>query len=92
MAQGGPRSAATAWLLLPGPPAEKGARLPLHPMDLNSNPGLCLYITAMNTNMLACGLDCFCTVAEILLDFALSLVSVTTAGRVEGFPRQLYLP
>lgn len=80
MALGGQRSAATAWLLLPPPPAEKGARLPLHPMDLNSNPGLSLCITVMNTNTFASGLDRFITMAVIFLDFALSLVSVPTDG------------
>lgn len=34
----------------------------------------------MNTNTFACGLDRFITMAEILLDFALFLVSVTTEG------------
>lgn len=85
MALGGQRSEATPWLLLPQPSAEKGRRLPLHPMDLNSNPGLCLYITVMNTNTFVSGLECFTTMAEILLDFALFLVSVTTeemGGRV----------
>lgn len=50
-------------------------------MDLNSNPGLSLYITVMNTNTFASGLDRFITMAVILLDFALSLVSVTTEGK-----------
>lgn len=78
MALGGQRSEATAWLLLLHPTAEKGAHLPLHPMDLNSNPGLCLYITVMNTNMFASGLDSFTTMA--LLDFALFIVSVMAEG------------
>lgn len=50
-------------------------------MDLNSNPGLSLYITVMNTNTFASGLDRLITMAVILLDFALSLVSVTTEGK-----------
>lgn len=71
VAPGGRWSAATAWLLLPQPPAEKGARLPLHPMDLNSNPGLSLYITVMHTNTFASGVGRFITMAVVLLDFAL---------------------
>lgn len=80
MALGGQRSEAAAWLLLPQPTAEKEAYLPLHPMDLNSNPGLCLYITVMNTNTFASGLDSFTTMAEIFLDFALFIVSVMAEG------------
>ena len=67
VALGGRWSAATVWLSLPHPSAEKGARLPLRPMDLNSNPGLCLYITVINANTFACGSDCFIMMAGILL-------------------------
>lgn len=83
MAPGGRRSAATAWLLLPRPPAEKGARLPLRPMDLNSNPGLSLYITVMNTNTLASGWEHVSLrgAAIIISPPALSSVSAATGRR-----------
>lgn len=54
---GGP--AVTAWLTLLWALAEKWTRLPLDHMDLNSNPGLFLCITTVNTSMFASALEPF---------------------------------